>query len=103
MAHKEELPETGQNEVSGEIIPLDEKLLKRFLGDVSEFERDRQKMLKDIQRAVSSFKDKYGIKKLEIYCVNMAGIDIWETNPLSPPRKRTRKSNRQGKKTAPDY
>ena len=57
MAHKEELPETGQNEVSGEIIPLDEKLLKRFLGDVSEFERDRQKMLKDIQRAVSSFKD----------------------------------------------
>lgn len=91
MAHKEELPETGQNEVSGEIIPLDEKLLKRFLGDVSEFERDRQKMLKDIQRAVSSFKDKYGIKKLEIYCVNMAGIDIWETNPLTPPRKRSKK------------
>ena len=58
MTHKEELPETGQNEVSGEIIPLDEELLKRFFGDVSEFERDRQKMLKDIQRAVSSFKDK---------------------------------------------
>lgn len=91
MTHKEELPETGQNEVSGKIIPLDEELLKRFFGDVSEFERDRQKMLKDIQRAVSSFKDKYGIKKLEIYCVNMAGIDIWETNPLTPPRKRSKK------------
>ncbi len=91
MAHKQELPETGQNEVSGEIIPLDEELLKRFFGDVSEFERDRQKMLKDIQRAVSSFKDKYGIKKLDVYCVNMAGIDIWETNPLTPPRKRKAK------------
>ena len=91
MAHKQELPETGQNEVSGEIIPLDEELLKRFFGDVSEFERDRQKMLKDIQRAVSSFQVKYGIKKLDVYCVNMAGIDIWETNPLTPPRKRKAK------------
>lgn len=91
MINKEEPLGTGQNEVSGKIIPLDEELLKRFFGDVSEFERDRQKMLKDIQRAVSSFKDKYGIKKLEIYCVNMAGIDIWETNPLTPPRKRNKK------------
>jgi hypothetical protein len=104
MVHKDEPPKTGQNEVSGEIIPLDGfDEIKSFLGEVSEFEKDRRKMLQDIQRAVSSFKDKYGIKKLEIYCVNMAGIDIWETNPLSLPRKRILKSSPQGKKTAPDF
>lgn len=92
MTHKQELPETGQNEISGEIIPLDGfDEIKSLWGEVLEFKRDRQKMLKDIQRAVSSFKDKYRIKKLEIYCVNMAGIDIWETNPLTPPRKRKAK------------
>lgn len=54
MTHKQELPETWQNEISGEIIPLDGfDEIKSLWGEVLEFERDRKKMLKDIQRAVS--------------------------------------------------
>lgn len=104
MVHKDEPPKTGQNEVSGKIIPLDGfDEIKSFWGEVSEFEKDRRKMLQDIEQAVSAFKAKYGVKELQIYCVNMDGMNVWTTNPLSPPRKRILKSSPQGKKTAPDF
>lgn len=93
-------------EISYHLIPIDKDKydeIKQFWGEVSEFEKDQRKMLKDIEQAVSTFKGKYGIKELQVYCVNMAGMDVWMTNPITPPRKRTRKSNRQGKKTVPDY
>lgn len=81
-------------EISGYLIPLDKDTydaINQFWGDVSEFEKDRRKMLKDIEQAVSAFKDKYRVKELQIYCVNMAGVDVWTTNPLTPPRKRNKK------------
>jgi hypothetical protein len=100
---KNDISEVGQNELSGHIIPLDTNIEEFFGGEISEFEQDRRKMLKDIQQLVSAFKGKWGIKELQVYCVNMAGIDVWVTNPLTPPRKRIRKSIPQDKKTAPDY
>ena len=49
MVHKDEPPKTGQNEVSGKIIPLDGfDEIKSFWGEVSEFEKDRRKLLQDI-------------------------------------------------------
>lgn len=100
---KNDILEVGQNELSGHIIPLDTNIEEFFGGEISEFEQDRRKMLKDIQQLVSAFKGKWGIKELQVYCVNMAGIDVWVINPLTPPRKRIRKSIPQDKKTAPDY
>lgn len=83
-----------EKEISGHLIPIDKDKydeIKQFWGEVSEFEKDRRKMLKDIEQAVSAFKGKYGIKELQIYCVNMAGMNVWATNPLTLPRKRNNK------------
>lgn len=83
-----------KKEISGHLIPLDKDTydaINSFWGEVSEFEKDRRKMLKDIDQAVSAFKDKYGIKELQVYCVNMAGMNVWTTNPLTLPRKRNNK------------
>ncbi len=78
---KNDISEVGQNELSGHIIPLDTNIEEFFGGEISEFEKDRRKMLQDIEQAVSAFKAKYGVKELQIYCVNMDGMNVWTTNP----------------------
>ena len=45
---KNDISEVGQNELSGHIIPLDANIEEFFGGEISEFEQDRRKMLKDI-------------------------------------------------------